>query len=562
MSIPSLLALCRPLPPRLPYRWGMVIFLLVDGLLLDLLQLIPCIFRYVISLARMVAIFGILQVHVAGYPFQKRRRRRLRLYLSGILHFESSLLRVCRLPRYRVGRPQVLAACSMFFISVVFWCRFLVLFLAWRENSSLRFGCVLFFRPTSTLAALVEFVRSFWARGRTIDFTIGARWGGWVEVVSVIILYGFVVLIVQTIEVRITLGVPLVVVWRALVWYLWCSIFIVTRFMTPLLLPDWNPSFLALRRMAWVLTDSASVDGQRVFLIDFSKFDIGLNSRVGQDLIDVVYVRMVVELLWNTFDLRFLMAFCLNHIMQLIFQWIQRNLRPCWKYLLQLEVSFELDVLNLLEWIHCIRWLVPSSARSWSKNSSTVYLAWIRRILLIELFHLFMASWPSSWPTLGLLSFRANQIGVLLSSAAREAFSHNRIKINTQIQPLITFDEIVWQPDVHWILNHIFCTISEHNPSSRVLFISYLYFKLEGVSWRWSKEELKVDVLVDDWLIIVVDLSATTSYSTTATASYSRRFWACRFLKDCLRRSRPAWVQCLWSARSWSYWRPLNFMAI
>jgi len=186
----------------------MVIFLLVDGLLLDLLQLIPCIFRYVISLARMVAIFGILQVHVAGYPFQKRRWRRLRLYLFGILQFQSSFLRVCRLPRYRVGRPQVLAACSMFFISVVFWCRFMVLFLAWRENSSLRFGCVLFFGPTSTLAALVEFVCSFWARRRSIC----ARWGGWVEVMSVIILYGFVVLIIQTIEVRITLGVPLVVV--------------------------------------------------------------------------------------------------------------------------------------------------------------------------------------------------------------------------------------------------------------------------------------------------------------------------------------------------------------
>ena len=243
--------------------------------------------------------------------------------------------------------------------------------------------------------------------------------------------------------------------------------------------------------------------------------------------------------------------------MQLIFQWIQRNLRPCWKYLFQLKVSFELDVLNLLEWIHCIRWLVPSSARSWSDNSSTVYLAWIQRILLIELFHLFMPSWPSSWPSLRLISFWAYLIRVLLSSTAREAFSYNRIKINTQIQPLITFDEVVRQADVHWILNNIFRTISKHDPSSGVLFISDLYFQLEGVSRRWSKEELKVDILVDDWLIIVVGFSA-----TTTTASYSRRFWACCFLKNCLRRSCPTWVQCLWSTRSWSYWRPLNFMPI
>ena len=496
MSFTPFLALSWPLTPRLPHSRSMIILFLVYGLLLDFLELISCVLWDVVAFAWMIAVFCFFQIHVAWDSFQKCWRWRLRLDLTCVVEvFEASLaLRVCCFPRYGVGWAQVLAAgtmrCVPIFIPIVLWSRLLVcihLLLSRREHSSLRLGCVLLL-PSTTLSALIEFIRSLWPCWQSI--------GPWrrrrVKMMCVVIFYCYVVLIVNAIKMRISLGVEFVIKWGAflasLVRDLRRRVFIVAWFVSPLLFCHWNLSFLALGWISLVLADAASVYHQRVFLVHFPEFDVGLHPGVCQHLIDVVDIRMIIQLLWDRFDLGLLMALCFNHVMQLILQRVQRDLRTCREDLFELEVAFCLYILNMLELIRSMGWFMRSTVRSSSHDCSTIYLAWICSMLLVELFHLLMSSRSCSRSSPCLLSFLTCRVRSFVSLIAREAFFNNGIKIYAQINPLISLNEVVWDSDVHRVLNYVFRSIGEHYAAAGVLLVADLDFQLEGICWCGAQE--------------------------------------------------------------------------
>ena len=182
------------------------------------------------------------------------------------------------------------------------------------------------------------------------------------------------------------------------------------------------------------------------------------------------------------------MALCFNHVMQFIFQRVKGDLRSRWENLFQLEVSFGLNVLNVLELIRWWSWFMRSTVRSRSHDCSTIYLAWIWSMLLVELLHILMSSRPCSWSSPRLFCFLACGVCALVSLISREAFFNNRIKINAQIDPLISLYKAVWDSDVHRVLNDVFRPISEHYPPASILLITNLNFKLEGIGWCGAQE--------------------------------------------------------------------------
>lgn len=101
-----------------------------------------------------------------------------------------------------------------------------------------------------------------------------------------------------------------------------------------------NLSFITISWFYHVLSYTWSIDGKTVFLIDVSKLNIGLNSIEVHQLIRIINILMIVQLDWNLFNFSFGVSLRCYQVVELIFQWIDWNLRSEAKNLFEFKMAF------------------------------------------------------------------------------------------------------------------------------------------------------------------------------------------------------------------------------
>lgn len=142
---------------------------------------------------------------------------------------------------------------------------------------------------------------------------------------------------------------------------------------------------------------------------------------VVQDLVRKVHLLMEVHLLGDGLDLPLMR----HQVMQIVGRWINRCLVPEGKYFLKFEDAFQLDVLQGLE-------AVLLNAKDLLFGAFTVSSTLLRWL------------------------------------CCTEALFYKRAEVNTQVDPLVTFDKTVWNSHMHLVVGNLFGAIAEHYPSPRL----------------------------------------------------------------------------------------------
>jgi hypothetical protein len=130
--------------------------------------------------------------------------------------------------------------------------------------------------------------------------------------------------------------------------------------------------------------------------------------------------------------------------------------------------------LNIFKWfktiVLCHRpFSIWNSIWTWS---NIVNLAWIilTFFIYVTLLFVFHSSRISS------CSF-----GIFASRFIRKAFFDNRLQIDTQIDPLITFDISIRNSNMHLICNNVFGSLWKHNSSTSLSNVKRSKIKTKGL---------------------------------------------------------------------------------